>query len=452
MDEEFLEDQSDEDDDIILDDPARLEKFKQWQKEGRRCCGKRCFEQFRVSDGKKVWLMCDELLRFGSDGGATMIGKNMRKVFIASIYATARYKTIKNEKPLQHVIDFIIPYYARPCCRLFFREMLGIGHKAMNTITCRAKNTVVPRAHGLTARTGIDANKYDESMHARVVLFVKDIALKHGMPWPVRVRMVKRIEMESDDDTSDDFESTEYIMPASFTKKELHRLFLKSVEHFPDRSVSWPKFLSILDSPMLSNVRINKAEKGVCGTCLSLCSSLRKQRADGLASQRLDLLERVRIHLNLATAARRMYSVDCAAAKNNEYSVVSWDFATKVKIPTFQNETQSGFQAVVHGLDYNVFGIVNEGATSNMQLNILFKEGRSVYADVVISLVHYYLSEINVVAGKAPLLILWMDSCSGQNRNQFLMQYLYTRVLLGLHQEIRVKYMVNHLSCFDYVY
>ncbi len=451
MDEEFEFDEEN----ILFDSRLLLENFQRWQKEGRTCCKKRCFEHFRLTDAKKVWLICEQLRCFGSGATETKTGKAMWKVFISSIYVAAQYKDSgKSGKPLSTVHDFIIPYYNRSTCRTFFREMFCISHSALGVLTSRAKNTIVPAVHKLTGRTGEDSNRHDPVRTLQVVNYVKKMAHQHGMPWPVRVRLTKSVVNGGDfDSREDDYSTTEFIMPASFTKRELHRLYEKSLENFPDRAaVPWSIFLKILDSPDLSNIRINTSEKGVCGTCLSLCSSLRKQRADGDIVQRMGLLERVRVHLNLSTAARRMYKADCESARKGNCSVLSWDFATKVKIPTFQNETQSGFQAAIHGLDYNVFGIVNEGATTQMQTNLIFKEGRKVYADVVISLVHFYLTEINPTAGKAPLLILWMDSCSGQNRNQYLLQYLYTRILHGLNAEIQIKFMVrSYYLCIHYV-
>tara|TARA_R110002050_G_scaffold74024_3_gene159032 strand:- start:1189 stop:2505 length:1317 start_codon:yes stop_codon:yes gene_type:complete len=428
-----------DEDEIELDSEDLLIQFKKWKLEKRRCCGRACFEHFRETDAKQLWLNVESMLRFGPSGAITSTGKAIVKVFIATIYKVSQYKVInKNLQPLQRVNEFIIPYYPRHCCRLFFRSILGMGDRAFNTMTERARTTVVPAVHALTGRSGNDANRFNETTVPVAKVFVRELAKRHGMPWPVRVRVVSC--GTEDEIGEDEFMNTEYIMPASFTKREMHRLLLA---RYPDNTLDFKTFRRILETPELANIRINKSEKGVCGTCLSLCSSLRKQRSDGSVVQRMSLLERVRVHLNLATAARRMYQEDCVAAKAGHYSVVSWDFATKVKVPKFQYETQGAFQAAVHGLDYNVFGIVNEAATKKMQTNLVFKEGRKVYADVVISLVHYYLTHINPRAGKASVLVLWVDSCSGQNRNQYLLQYLYTRILHGLNTEIRIKFMVR---------
>tara|TARA_R110002050_G_C8929271_1_gene511913 strand:- start:1154 stop:2521 length:1368 start_codon:yes stop_codon:yes gene_type:complete len=434
-----------EEEEETVDNAVLLRRFETWKKDGRKCCRRSCFENFRMSDAKKVWNVGDQLLAYGPRGEVSAVGKAMRKVFITSIYLAAKYQSIgKTGEPLQIVKDYIIPYYKRICCRTFFREMFQIGHAAMNTITARARTTVAPKTHALMGRTGEDSNRSDQVNFQHAILFVKEMAIKHGMPWPVRVRLCRMVDVDNDngEGAEDVFTNTEYIMPASFTKRELFRMYESYVKNTPEKAVCWTTFRAVLNSPPLSNVRISKSEKGVCGTCLSLCASLKKQPAGGEVSHRMELLERVRVHLNLATAARRLYRADCKAAERGEYSVISWDFATKIKIPTFQAETQSGFQAAVHGLDYNVFGVVDEGKSNHKQTNMVFKEGRKVYTDVVISLVHQYLSEINPAAGKASLLVLWMDSCGGQNRNKYLLQYLYTRVLHGLNDEIRIKFMV----------
>ena len=91
-------------------------------------------------------------------------------------------------------------------------------------------------------------------------------------------------------------------------------------------------------------------------------------------------------------------------------------------------------------MDVILFGIVDERTGHHSPY--LHKEGRKSGSIEVISMVHHYLSEVNPTAGRARKLILWMDSCGGQNRNQYVLHYLYSRIMNGYHEEIFVKFMV----------
>tara|TARA_R110002050_G_scaffold30013_2_gene76775 strand:+ start:269 stop:2650 length:2382 start_codon:yes stop_codon:yes gene_type:complete len=416
--------------------------FLQHQKSKRTCCARGCFKNFRLSDARKVWR---SVMEFRTVSPRKSDGQRLFMSFIRTCYHCS---VVRNLKPggsgipeKTKVYEFLIPMYGQHVCRTFFLEFFCIGVKVWRGVT--TSKSFLPEAHALRARAGKDANHYCPEKNENVIKFVQDLARDHGMPWPVRVRLSKP---RGDDSEEEDFhQSTEYIMPASFTMREIYRLFCKAHD---DLSISWKAFNKLLNSDELENIRINKSEAGVCGTCLSLCRSLRKLRADSASEEkRQSLLERLRLHLNLSVAARRAYKEDQQKARasstidgRKELATLSFDFATNMKVPIFQMETQQGYQGKQKGLDFKVFGVVDEG-TGN-QTNLIYKEGRTVDADDVISLLHFYLTEINPAAGKAKKLILWVDSCSGQNRNQFMMQYLYSRVIQGFHEEVLVKFMV----------
>ena len=92
------------------------------------------------------------------------------------------------------------------------------------------------------------------------------------------------------------------------------------------------------------------------------------------------------------------------------------------------------------GLDVFLFGITNEG--SRTYFNCYYPEGYSSGdPNTVISMVHHHM------AGEPKLdncekLIVYTDSCSGQNRNRFLYSYLIKRVLAGYHNEVSWNFMV----------
>ena len=76
-----------------------------------------------------------------------------------------------------------------------------------------------------------------------------------------------------------------------------------------------------------------------------------------------------------------------------------------------------------------------------IQINYLIEESEHVGkgADTVISLVHNYF-ELHSLGEKS--LIIHADNCSGQNKNNAMIQYLAWRVMTKKHERIRYSFMV----------
>jgi hypothetical protein len=76
-----------------------------------------------------------------------------------------------------------------------------------------------------------------------------------------------------------------------------------------------------------------------------------------------------------------------------------------------------------------------------MQINYLIEESQYVGkgADTVISLIHNYFKQYSLGEEE---IIIHADNCSGQNKNNAMIQYLAWRVLTGKHKRITYSFMV----------
>jgi hypothetical protein len=74
-------------------------------------------------------------------------------------------------------------------------------------------------------------------------------------------------------------------------------------------------------------------------------------------------------------------------------------------------------------------------------MNYLIQENESVGkgADAVISLVHHYFENHGLGEKR---VIIHADNCSGQNKNNAMIQYLAWRVMNGLHVQIKYCFMI----------
>ena len=151
-------------------------------------------------------------------------------------------------------------------------------------------------------------------------------------------------------------------------------------------------------------------------------------------------------HLTWAGDLRDMYRAACAKAKRGEdaeYAVISFDYSVQLSIPHFTRETANQYYVAHHGLDANQFDIVDESGPA--QTNFIYSERYKHGSNHVVSMLHYYFNMISRAVGRVAHLHLYSDSCSGQNRNNILLLYLFARVHQGKHDLFRWRFMaVGH--------
>ena len=115
----------------------------------------------------------------------------------------------------------------------------------------------------------------------------------------------------------------------------------------------------------------------------------------------------------------------------------SFDFAQQVQYPSNPDQPSAIFFKAPRKCA--LFGICNEAI--NRQTTYVIDEavdcGKG--ANNVISYLHHYLSNYGI---GEKFLFLQADNCSGQNKNNMMMQYLSWRVSQGLHTKILINFMI----------
>lgn len=157
---------------------------------------------------------------------------------------------------------------------------------------------------------------------------------------------------------------------------------------------------------------------------------------DSLKSQRLVTAQ---LHLDLARSARLYYNEQCDDARKallqNPPTELhySFDYAQQVHYPFSSQQVGPIFFKTSR--KYGLFGITCE-ATSK-QVNYLLDEadviGKGANATISMHMVHHYLQHHGL---KVKVLHLHADNCVGQNKNNFVIQYLVWRTLANLNDEI----------------
>ena len=412
---------------------VRHARIVQSKLERVRCCGATCFEHL---DTEKVRLQLKDFYQLRA---MSTPGCNAFKVHVCTLILSARRG--KRRSPTT-----FLPVLGMGVCRMVLCELLNVHSETLTNWCPGNQKTVYCGPHGLTGRCGVLANCMTPNMVAardRAIEFILNLAEEVGEPTPFVHR--REVGTRRGQANAVPLEGRHMLLPAYCNRLALFRRYV--MEQPPENRVARDTFYSLFKEPELLHVHFAKREKGLCDYC-----SIVRDQIRGLRDQEANnVMETWVQHVEFAVMARqrfrdeqmagREYSAhigDAVGRKN--HATISFDFAKMLKVPTLAEATMGQHFAQQFGLDVHMFGVVDEN--TGKQLNFLYREGRKHDSNTVISLLHNYLTVQNPAAGRAKELRFWADSCSGQNRNQFVMDYLYLRVVHRLNERIYINFMV----------
>jgi hypothetical protein len=337
------------------------------------------------------------------------------------------------------VVTFRLPAITRPLCQTAFVALLGIGSRTLRSHCPKVTDATAatPPDHGHRGREA--PNQIPAVQRSAVVHFVQRLAEKEGVPNP------RFILDRTSEDQPDNIKHIIHLPPC-YTKNSIFIKYVKSTEVEGAR-VGRSSFMEILKrDDGLANIKFSKRTRGLCELCKDLRLSLQRSSSNERATS---VMEELRKHLQAAHDLRTLYKERQRRAihtwplrQRAAMAMISFDYAVQLTLPVSSMETQNEYMATRFGLDVNLFGISNESAKEYH--NILYTEGYKHGAEHVISMVHFYFDHQPRV-GNAKQLMVYTDSCSGQNRNKFVHAYFVHRVCAGFHEEICWNFMaVGH--------
>ena len=215
-------------------------------------------------------------------------------------------------------------------------------------------------------------------------------------------------------------------------KRSVYRQYVMLCSEDNRRHVSWAKFHSLW-TELVPHICTMRPATDLCFVCQQNNDAI--QKATNLPeeekSERLKLAE---AHLHQAKVQRANFNDVCANAKAERDKFLqtaspsdkyegpmhySFDFAQGVHYPS--NPLQPGPAYFKSARKCGIFGVACEPL--NFQVNYLIDEdddpGKG--ANATISMLDHFLKNHAIQASQ---LCLHADNCVGQNKNNFLMQYL----------------------------
>lgn len=324
----------------------------------------------------------------------------------------------------------------RPVCRKFFLLYYG---ESIDRLKRRQKylleSGTIPPVHGNTGKKPKHACSSDEIK--AVLSFISNFVAIHGLPDPGRDLRAGKGKL------------TIYL-PTIMNYMAIHRIYRKSMEGNGGRVVEYHTFRRLwVDN--FPHIVFSKTKSDLCMTCEEHKKQINITVAAGTEEEKIEALEKAKKHLVSATKERAHYrqciedsSQSYAASMKSEQKQskpdkmhYSWDFAQQLHYP--YEDHQVGPIYFKTPRVAQLFGVCCE--VLPRQVNYLIDEadfpGKG--ADTVISMLHHFFECYGF--GERQLL-LTADNCTGQNKNNAIVQYLLYRTIVGLHDKIDLSFML----------
>ena len=415
-----------------FDEEQFIEKFKNKKRQREKCCGKTCLLKLKEANVR----IHASLLSFYSTIQPPDLRNRLFRVFVMTCYL----QTV-NEKG--NCAGYRLPAFSLSCCLHTWLQLLDISRATFFRWKSIATSNrdVVPRDHGLVASA---SNQSKPESRALFREFVIDIAKRYGHPLPIMLRRNDKSLVESEQEAD-----SIIILPPRFTKRYIHKEFL-SLQQDDSSKFCFATCLDVFQKD-LAFIRVSLRSRGLCDVCMVYRDSLRTLPSTQVSAKGKEW----KTHIDAAEMTRAIYRKSLVAAKSFcnrlesdrlPLAAVSYDYAKQLSIPKLSAQSMNEWFAEKKGYDVNIFGIVNEGVQPNgKQYNYIYGEGTKHGSIQVASMMHHFLSKTCPLVGNAKVLHLHSDSCTGQNKNNFVLGYYMLRVAHGHHDEILWHFMaVGH--------
>ena len=317
-------------------------------------------------------------------------------------------------------------FHGYKVCRNTYLFAHSVGPKRFkNLITHFSENGLVPHTHGNAKR--LPANTLPFDVTEDIVQFIKNCGEVHGLPLPGRIPGVYNCDKA-------------LLLPTYMTKRYVFRMYCDASSNSP---VCRRKFESLWNQ-LLPHISSMKPATDLCDICQQYITKIIRS-ANLPESEKSSKLHEAECHLKKAQQERELYNYECTKAKDDldhnpltpKCIHVSFDYAQQIHFPN--SPQQVGPLYFLTPRKCQIFGICNEAKCE--QVNYLIDENdvAGKGANSVLSMVHHYLDS-HVLPSQD--LFLHADNAVGQNKNNFVMQYMCWRTLTGKSCNVKLSFMI----------
>ena len=406
------------------------------------CCDKNCFQNFNKN---ALIRFAQSLDNCSKNEAETALLMNMQEH--GGELDTTKRGTLRKR---QRVMYSVKPFGAM--CRESYLRLWGIGERTLRNLRSYQKlypGTFAPRIHGNTNKS--PCNTIDLSVHKSVVGFINNIAKEVGEE--SEGRNIRRNNHAGKS-------GVVRFLPAYYSIALLYRLFLACYEekhgNVGTAPLSIRQFYYIFNSGECASVQLRSPRSDVCDICLLYRNKIRRETGMVDENDENDVTA-WNAHVNRAKKARNVYRKEIASAQKGFRGLIagrkrmkeyiphaSFDFAQNLGLPQLIEQPQELYFASQRSI--RLFSVRDDGA--GIQYNFLYDEGDGGKGgNYVASMLTLFLLDLSTQF-KARRILLNADNCCSQNKNNIVLWVLDLLVMLGIFDQIELKFLVKgHTHC-----
>jgi hypothetical protein len=434
----------------ITDVPPTVMRVREFVCQGRSCCQRDCLRRLWESSQDDLQAFGEAVVACSPEAKEAAILMNLREHL-----ALTPPRRGKNQRQRTSVMYTIAPFGR--LCRQAYVVLWDIGRSTLQALLrhmARHTNTFCPRTHGLTGAGSNHA--LAPEVQQEVIDFIVEFGEQFGEEDEGRHgRCVSR----------KDGGPVVRFLPASYTIAGLYRLFTDYIAQRasigdPLPPVSFSTFRHLFHSEPCQHIRIRRLHSNVCDECTMFRAFYRHHIAgeSGQTSSREeDHIVQWQRHVQLAKEAREAYNTDLRQARKTRTLLqqgrlplagyvahYTFDYMQSLAIPQFADQTKDMYYFSLRNI--HLFSLRDDGAQT--QFNYLYDEGEGGKgANSVISLLFHFLCHRTHEAA-AIVVHLHADNCSGQNKNNLVMQFFVLLASLGVLRHVEMKFLIKgHTHC-----
>ncbi len=429
---------------LRLRDISEDQKVEQFMTTGCSCTkwkGNSCSFQFTSEHVKDMRLSCMELTH--SELDLIIMGQVLACTNTGEHTVTDVHHIAHHDRKHQYT-NFL--HQGHQICIEIFRFLHVVGAKRLKNIVKSIKmNGIAPRIHGNIKRMPLNTFTLKEVQD--VIYFLLNYCEKHALLLPDRVPGYSRTDIK--------------LLPSSTSKRRIWNIYKETAEQAETHVIAYSTFCRLWKT-QLPYIVLMKPMTDLCWKCQQNGNSILRaaNSSDSIKSARI---EEALEHLRIVQVERSHYRTICKECEreikafftnNNTFTPpplhahipsnsvpikaqYSFDYAQQVHFPS--DPMQPGPIYFLTPRKCSVFGVNCEAIPR--QVNILADEAGDCGkgSNTVISQLHYFFE--NHGLGEKEVY-LHADNCTGQNKNNMMLQYLAWRVMTGRHTQITLSFLV----------
>ena len=306
---------------------------------------------------------------------------------------------------------------------------------------------IVPKQHSNISKPSNDrASEFFKRKQA--CTFIQNFAENNALVMPGRMTNYKNPDLK--------------LLPSSMSKKYVYELYRDALKETDDEAISLRLWYQTWHE-LCGNVVVQLPRTDLCSLCQQNQITVGKMRNLD-EDKKLGLIKQCQDHLLCVQKEREHYSQVIAHCQSQPLlprqpgahtacSFVgtmhqSFDFAQQIHLP--YNSQQVGPIYFLTGYKIGLFGVAMEPIKKFVLYIIPEACAVGKGSNVVLSLLHHYFDNFGL--GETECMC-HADNCSGQNKNNFMMQYALWRVCSGYNQQFSMKFLpVGHTKFWPDLY